>query len=107
MYSAAAPPSVPSSVYNPNSGIVSSRTSEASTSTRRQFFDTMGTVRMEAFIDNALGDPKHAGNNAARTRMHSRRRGSSQWSASTRDPNNRAGGVFDDFEVTNDPFRGF
>lgn len=107
MYSAAAPPSVPSSVYNPNSGVVSSRTSEASTSTRRHFFDTMGTVRMEAFIDNALGDPKHAGNYAARTRMHSRRRGSSQWSASTRDQANRAGGFFDDFEVNNDPFRGF
>lgn len=107
MYSAAAPPSVPSSVYNPNSGVVSSRTSEASTSTRRHFFDTMGTVRMEAFIDNALGDPKHAGNYANRTRMHSRRRGSSQWSASTRDQPNRAGGIFDDFEVNNDPFRGF
>jgi hypothetical protein len=100
---------VPSSAYNPNSGVVSSRTSEASTSTRRHFFDTMGTVRMEAFIDNALGDPKHAGSYAARTRMHSRRRGSSQWSASTRDQQNRAGGFFDDFEVpgNNDPFRGF
>jgi hypothetical protein len=106
MYSAAAPPSVPSSVYNPNSGVVSSRTSEASTSTRRHFFDTMGTVRMEAFIDNALGDPKHAGNNAARTRTH-RRQNASQWSASTRDPNNRAGGVFDDLEVNNDLFQGF
>ncbi|KAH8727884.1 meiotic cell cortex C-terminal pleckstrin homology-domain-containing protein [Phaeosphaeriaceae sp. PMI808] len=106
MYSAAAPPSVPSSVYNPNSGAISSRTSEASTSTNRHFFDTMGTMRMEAFIDNALGDPKHAGNPASRTRMHSRRRGSSQWSASTRDHPNRAGGFFDDFEV-NDPFRGF
>lgn len=107
MYSAGVPPSVPSSVYNPNSGAISSRTSEASTSTRRHFFDTMGTVRMEAFIDNALGDPKHAGSShAARARMHSRRRGSSQWSASTRDQTNRAGGFFDDFEV-NDPFRGF
>ncbi|KAH7091183.1 meiotic cell cortex C-terminal pleckstrin homology-domain-containing protein [Paraphoma chrysanthemicola] len=106
MYSAAAPPSVPSTVYNPNSGAISSRTSEASTSTRRHFFDTMGTVRMEAFIDNALGDGKHAGSHATRSRMHSRRRGSSQWSASTRDPSNRAGGFFDDFEV-NDPFRGF
>ncbi|KAF2031101.1 hypothetical protein EK21DRAFT_111342 [Setomelanomma holmii] len=106
MYSAAAPPSVPSSVYNPHSGAISSRTSEASTSTRQHFFDTMGTVRMEAFIDNALGDAKHGGSHAARSRMHSRRRGSSQWSASTRDQTNRAGGFFDDFEV-NDPFRGF
>jgi hypothetical protein len=62
---------------------------------------------MEAFIDNALGDPKHAGSYAAKTRMHSRRRGSSQWSASTRDQANRAGGFFDDFEINNDPFRGF
>ncbi|KAF1916220.1 meiotic cell cortex C-terminal pleckstrin homology-domain-containing protein [Ampelomyces quisqualis] len=109
MYSAAAPPSAPSSVYNPNSGVVSSRTSEASTSTQRHFFDTMGTVRMEAFIDNALGDPKHAGSYAARTRMHSRRGESSQWSASTRDQHNRTGGFFNDFEVpgNNDPFRGF
>jgi hypothetical protein len=107
MYSAAAPPSVPSSVYNPNSGVVSSRTSEASTSTHRHFFDTMGTMRMEAFIDNALGDPRHAGNHP-RKPTHRRRRGSSQWSASTRDqPPNRAGGFFDDLETNNDPFRGF
>ncbi|KAH3919675.1 hypothetical protein HBI56_029760 [Parastagonospora nodorum] len=107
MYSAAAPPSVPSTVYNPNSGVVSSRTSEASTSTRQHFFDTMGTVRMEAFIDNALGDPRHAGN-YPRKPTHRRRRGSSQWSASTREqPPNRAGGFFDDLEVSNDPFRGF
>lgn len=109
MYSAGVPPSVPSSVYNPNGSAMSSRTSDASTSTRRHFFDTMGTVRMEAFIDNALGDPKMVGHQAVRARMHSRNRhraGSSQWSASTRDPSNRAGGLFDDFEV-NDPFRGF
>jgi hypothetical protein len=106
MYSAGVPPSVPSSIYNSNSGAMSSRTSEASTSTRRHFFDTMGTMRMEAFIDNALGDPKHVGIHPSRSRMHSRRRGSGQWSASTRDQSNRAGGLFDDFEV-NDPFRGF
>lgn len=107
MYSAGVPPSVPSSVYNPHSGAISSRTSEASTSTRRHFFDTMGTVRMEAFIDNALGDAKQLDSHATRgARGHRRRRGSSQWSASTRDQPNRAGGFFDDFEV-NDPFRGF
>lgn len=105
MYSAAAPPSVPSTVYNPNSGAVSSRTSDASASTRRTFFDTMGTVRMEAFIDNALGDPKSLGGHTARARMN-RRRGSSQWSASTRDQANRSGGLFEDFDA-NDPFRGF
>lgn len=99
---------MPSSVYNPNGSAISSRTSDASTSTRRHFFDTMGTVRMEAFIDNALGDPKMNGSHAVRARMHTRHRhqASSQWSASTRDPGNRAGGLFDDFELT-DPFRGF
>jgi hypothetical protein len=62
---------------------------------------------MEAFIDNALGDPRHAGN-YPRKPTHRRRRGSSQWSASTREqPPNRAGGFFDDLEVSNDPFRGF
>jgi len=37
--------------------------------------------------------------------QHRRRRGSSQWSASTRDQSNRGGGLFD-FD-SNDPFRGF
>jgi hypothetical protein len=107
MYSAGVPPSVPSSVYNPNSGAMSSRTSEASTSTRQHFFDTMGTVRMEAFIDNALGDPKQLSSYGGRAphMQHRRRRGSSQWSASTRDQSNRGGGLFD-FDA-NDPFRGF
>ncbi|KAF2853885.1 hypothetical protein T440DRAFT_292754 [Plenodomus tracheiphilus IPT5] len=109
MYSAGVPPSVPSTVYNPNSGAISSRTSEASTSTRRHFFDTMGTVRMEAFvagIDNALVDQNKLSGHTARTRM-ARRRGSSQWSASTRDPSNRSGGLFEDFDAGGDPFRGF
>ncbi|KAH9869664.1 hypothetical protein IAQ61_006876 [Plenodomus lingam] len=109
MYSAGVPPSVPSSVYNPNSGALSSRTSEASTSTRRHFFDTMGTVRMEAFvagIDNALVDQNKLTGHNARTRM-ARRRGSSQWSASTRDASNRSGGLFEDFDAGGDPFRGF
>ena len=105
MYSAGMPPSAPSSVYNPNSGIVSSRTSEASTSTNRHFFEAMGTVRMEAFIDNALGDQKVGYGVRASHMHHRRRRGSSQWSASTRDASNRGGGVFD-FD-SSDPFRGF
>jgi hypothetical protein len=109
MYSAGLPPSAPSSVYNPNSGAMSTRTSEASTSTRQHFLDTMGTVRMEAFIDNALGDQKQVGSYVARAHymQHRRRRGSSNWSGSTRDHHsNRGGGVFEDFDA-NDPFRGF
>lgn len=100
------PPSIPSSVYNPHSVVASSRTSEASTSTRQHFFDTMGTVRMEAFIDDSLGkDPApRTGFSAHRT---GRRRGNSQWSASTNDPH-RGGGLYEDFLAeSNDPFRGF
>ncbi|KAF2134626.1 hypothetical protein P153DRAFT_279226 [Dothidotthia symphoricarpi CBS 119687] len=96
MYSAMHPPSAPSSLYNPTTGVTSSRTSEASTATRQHFLNNMGTMRMEAFIDNTLGEPTQVG----------RRRGSSQWSASTRDQHIRSGGIFDDFE-SHDPFRGF
>jgi hypothetical protein len=105
MYSSAQPPSVPSSVYNPTNGALSSRTSEASTSARSHFLDAMGTVRMEAFIDNALGDPTKRPAPSNQARMN-RRRGSSQWSASTRDQVTTRGGLFDDFD-SGDPFRGF
>ncbi|KAF2268607.1 hypothetical protein CC78DRAFT_609297 [Lojkania enalia] len=109
MYTTNMPPSVPSSVYNPHSVITSTRTSEASTSTRQHFFDSMGTVRMEAFIENALGDDmnyRSTGFTAARPRM-GRRRGNSQWSNSTNEPQ-RAGGQHEDFmHESNDPFRGF
>jgi hypothetical protein len=104
MYSSRQPPSVPSSVYNPTNGIVSSRTSEASTSTRGQFFDAMGTVRMEAFIDNALGDPAKREGLCAKPRG-ARHRRSSQWSDSARERPMRAAGLYDD--IDNDPFRGF
>jgi hypothetical protein len=101
MYSSRQPPSVPSSVYNPNSVIASTRTSEASTSTR-PFFDTMGTMRMEAFIDDSLGkDPSLRVAQASSRPGHRRRRGS-QWSVNEA---NRVGGAYD--EIMNDPFRGF
>lgn len=102
-YSARQPPSVPSSVYNPT-GVVSSRTSEASTSTRSHFFDAMGTVRMEAFIDDALGDPAHRQNLYVKPRG-ARHRRSSQWSDTARERPMRAAGLYDD--VDHDPFRGF
>jgi hypothetical protein len=105
MYSSAQPPSVPSSVYNPTNGALSSRTSEASTSARSHFLDAMGTVCMEAFIDDALGDPSQRVAPAVPPRVN-RRRGSGQWSASTRDPSTTRGGLFDDFN-SSDPFRGF
>ncbi|KAF1931686.1 uncharacterized protein M421DRAFT_2327 [Didymella exigua CBS 183.55] len=104
MYSSAQPPSVPSSVYNPTNGVVSSRTSEASTSTRSHFFDAMGTVRMEAFIDNALGDTVQRQGLYAKPRG-ARHRRSSQWSDSARERPMRAAGLYDD--IDNDPFRGF
>ncbi|KAF1979487.1 hypothetical protein BU23DRAFT_98783 [Bimuria novae-zelandiae CBS 107.79] len=101
MYSSRQTPSVPSSVYNPTSVIASTRTSEASTSTR-PFFDCMGTVRMEAFIDDSLG--KEQSQRVGQTIPHPghRRRRGSQWSVNEV---NRAGGVYDDFMA--DPFRGF
>jgi hypothetical protein len=62
----------------------------------------MGTVRMEAFIDNSLNNQASG---TARPRM-GRRRGNSQWSGST-DPH-RAGGIYEDFlHESSDPFRGF
>ncbi|KAL5429013.1 hypothetical protein PMIN05_010867 [Paraphaeosphaeria minitans] len=101
MYSSRQPPSVPSSVYNPNSVIASTRTSEASTSTR-PFFDTMGTMRMEAFIDDSLGkDPSQRVLQSSSRPKHRRRRGS-QWSVNEA---SRAGGAYED--IMNDPFREF
>lgn len=101
MYSSRQPPSVPSSVYNPASVIASTRTSEASTSTR-PFFDTMGTMRMEAFIDDSLGkDPSQRLVQTSSRPGHRRRRGS-QWSVND---GNRPTGLYDDFMA--DPFRGF
>lgn len=97
------PPSAPSSVYNPQSVIASTRTSEASTSTRQHFFDSMGTVRMEAFIDKSLNDRTGG---AVSVRM-GRRRGNSQWSGSTNDPH-RAGGLYEELLLESaDPFGGF
>ena len=99
------PPSVPSSVYNP-SGITSGRPSDASTSTRHNFFDTMGTVRMEAFIEPILSQDANPG--ASSKQRAGRRRGNSQWSGSTHDPH-RGGGLYEDLmhDGGHDPFRGF
>ncbi|KAF1963390.1 hypothetical protein CC80DRAFT_4653 [Byssothecium circinans] len=105
MYSSSMqPPSVPSSVYNPHSVITSTRPSESSTSTRQHFFDAMGTVRMEAFIDDSMGRDPAPKQRFAASRMAKRR--GSQWSASTNEPPPRN---YEDLvsESTNDPFRGF
>jgi hypothetical protein len=45
-HSVGMPPSVPSSLYNPSS----TRTSEADSSLRNNFFEALGTHRMEAFV---------------------------------------------------------
>ncbi|KAF2012344.1 hypothetical protein BU24DRAFT_275094 [Aaosphaeria arxii CBS 175.79] len=104
LYSSNVPPSVPSSVYNPHSAMASTRTSEASSSTRQHFFDSMGTVRMEAFIDNSLGEDPHR--HAPKVRGH-RRRGNSQWSASTND-HRATGGLNEELAYeSNDLFHGF
>lgn len=69
----------------------------------------MGTVRMEAFvagIDNTLDDPKQLGGHIVKAQII-RPRGSGQWSATARDPCNRSGGLFEDFDAGGDPFCGF
>ncbi|OCL08223.1 hypothetical protein AOQ84DRAFT_45198 [Glonium stellatum] len=102
------PPSVPSSVYNPASVITSTRTSEASSSARHNFFDAVGTVRMEAFVEPTLSEDAAYGSVPLGVKPRpGRRRGNSQWSGSTNDPH-RAGGIYEDFVHDGfDPFRGF
>jgi hypothetical protein len=102
------PPSVPSSVYNPPSIMTSSRPSDASSSMRHNFFDTMGTVRMEAFIEPILSqDALHSPSILGPQPRMGRRRGNSQWSGSTND-HHRGGGLYEDFmHEGHDPFRGF
>ncbi|KAJ9648788.1 hypothetical protein H2199_000701 [Coniosporium tulheliwenetii] len=86
-------PSNPSSVYNSN---LSGRTSEASSSNRRSqnFFDAVGLVRMDAFIEPMLSEeavhgPRspaighHGSGGGAVTPRISRRRGISHLSQST------------------------
>ncbi|KAF2807792.1 uncharacterized protein BDZ99DRAFT_535454 [Mytilinidion resinicola] len=99
------PPSVPSSVYNPNSVMGSSRTSEASSSARHNFFDAVGTVRMEAFVEPILSEGAAYGMPTGPKPRPGRRRGNSQWSGST-DPH-RTGGLYEDSQDTYDPFRNF
>ncbi|PVI00520.1 hypothetical protein DM02DRAFT_391653 [Periconia macrospinosa] len=109
MYSSAQPPSVPSSVWNPQSAIGSTRPSESSTSTRQHFFDTMGTVRMEAFINDSVGQAVPVPVPAPRPGFAASRmakRSASNWSASTND--HPRGALVDDFmSESTDPFRGF
>jgi hypothetical protein len=66
----------------------------------------MGTVRMEAFIDNSLNNG-NGSKLAASQRVGAGRRRNSNWSNSTIEPS-RAGGVYEEFLYEpNDPFRGF
>ncbi|KAF2083208.1 hypothetical protein K490DRAFT_76722 [Saccharata proteae CBS 121410] len=74
------PPSVPSSVYNPPSSLASRRTSEATEARDRNFFDAVGTVRMEAFVEPLLKD--EAAPPVPRRHQGRGRRGS-QWSSRT------------------------
>ncbi|KAF2640278.1 hypothetical protein P280DRAFT_518693 [Massarina eburnea CBS 473.64] len=108
MYSGSSmhPPSAPSSVYNPQSVITSTRPSESSTSTRQHFFDTMGTMRMEAFIDDSIGrDPVPPRQGFAAARMAKRR--GSQWSGSTNELQ-LGGGIYENsIAESNDSFGGF
>lgn len=96
----------PSSLHKPQSGPTSTRTSEASNATRQQFFDfdAMGTVRMEAFIDNSLNGGERPGALSPGPRI-GQRRGSSR---SDTPSGHRLGGFYDEFTLNaGDPFRGF
>ncbi|KAF2835608.1 hypothetical protein M501DRAFT_981458 [Patellaria atrata CBS 101060] len=94
-----APPSVPSSLYNGSSAFPASstRTSEASSAARPNFFDAVGTVRMEAFVESRYSEESGP-------RKPPRRR-NSQFSGIS-DPN-RGGGVYETAFLDFDPFKGF
>lgn len=79
----------------------SGRNSEANSSVRSNFFNAVGTVRMEAFVE-----PRASEETTNLSVRGGRRRRNSQWSSSTND-RRRSGVVFgDDFDAM-DPFRGF
>jgi hypothetical protein len=98
--------------YGGSSGLIASaRTSEASSSTRRNFFEAVGTMRMEAFIEGREEEgsvASSAGLGGFGIRRGGRRRNSG-WSGSNMSGSDtrRSGGVYpDDFDAF-DPFKGF
>jgi hypothetical protein len=85
---------------------ISRRTSEASgpsSINTSNFFDAVGTVRMEAFIDR-VDNPRHRGN--YRSRHGGRKRDSNHW-GSGHDDFTRSEDGGDICYRSDDPFRGF
>ncbi|KAF2753794.1 hypothetical protein EJ05DRAFT_171847 [Pseudovirgaria hyperparasitica] len=101
--------SAPSSIYSPQSVVTSGRPSESSTIAHHNFFDAMGTVRMEAFVAETTRP------NGEETTLISsmwgngrkpigRKRNNSQWSSSTNEGHRMLEELGYD---PHDPFRGF
>lgn len=89
-----------SSLPSPSVDYSSARTSEASSVSRQGFLDSVGTIRMEAFIE---------GQNATFGSGGGRRRGNTAYSSDRGSDLKRGGMVLDDFDVNTvfDPFRDF
>ncbi|KAF2455401.1 meiotic cell cortex C-terminal pleckstrin homology-domain-containing protein [Lineolata rhizophorae] len=110
-------PSGPSSVHNPAFGAFgdgSRRTSEAtSASARTNFFDAVGTVRMEAFFEPAAGSARMSEEGAippaSFSRRPGRRRGNSYRGVEAGDRSSRGTGGYEDWydAAVSDPFKGF
>jgi len=110
------PPSIPTNGLNSTRTSISRRTSEASGpsssvagSTTGNFFDAIGTVRMEAFIDQTDANRLPRGSSRQGQR-HRRKPSSSQWSSGLSSgygyPQPR--GSFETFgSKFEDPFKGF
>lgn len=86
------------------SGSVSARGSSLASPDRPNFFEAVGTVRMEAFVDPNVRDGVLYVPAPPQGQQGRRHRGDSNFSQSTHDKR-RLGYVFDD--MGNDPFRGF
>ncbi|KAF1985731.1 hypothetical protein K402DRAFT_99564 [Aulographum hederae CBS 113979] len=106
------------SVVGNSSRATSERNSESATSAgavgagNANFFDAMGTVRMEAFVENrrseesGIGVAVGGGAGKGVGRIMGRKRGNSQWSGSGSDPRRSGIVVGDEFDPL-DPFKGF
>ena len=110
--------SQPASLYGKNSNPsnpASPRPSDVTNDSNgpKQFVDTAGTMRMEAFVAaRRSNDTSTNGSAYAPSRMRAgigiggRARGNTQWSSSTSDPRRSGMIVMDEFDAF-DPFKGF
>jgi hypothetical protein len=99
-------PSFPiSSLPSPSIEYPSTRVSEASTAARSSFLDTVGTIRMEAFIDEQNGRTV----NSPTLSGGGRRRGNTSYSPQPPDGKRSGMIIGDDFDLSSayDPFKDF